>query len=104
MHARQTTVSGKPDQIDAGIKQFEEVTVPAIRQLAGFAGVQFIADRKHGKVIVTSYWESQQELLDSEAKVAELRKAAAAAAGSTTPPIVEHFEVVMVDIKHPVHA
>jgi heme-degrading monooxygenase HmoA len=104
MHARQSTLQGKPAQLDAGIKNFNEQILPAIRQLKGFTGAQFLADRKGGKVVVTTFWETEQALRDSEAKANDLRKTAADQVGATGTPVVERFEVVMVDIKQAVHA
>ena len=104
MHARQSTLQGKPDQLEAGIKNFNQEILPAIKQLKGFTGAQFLADRKTGKVVVTTYWETEQALRDSEAKANDLRKTAAAQVGSTGTPVVERFEVVMADIKQAVHA
>ena len=104
MHARQSTLQGKPTQLEAGIKNFNEQILPALKQLKGFAGAQFLADRKSGKVIVTTYWETEQALRDSEAKANDLRRTAADKVGSTGTPLVERFEVVMADIKQPVHA
>lgn len=51
--------------------------LPAIRQLKGFTGAQFLADRKSGKVVVTTFWETEQTLRDSEAKANDLRRTAA---------------------------
>ena len=104
MHARQSTIRGKPDQLEAGIKDFKEQILPAIRQLKGFTGAQFLADRHGGKVVVTTFWDSEQALRDSEESANALRRTAAASVGTTITPIVERFEVVMVDIKQPVHA
>ena len=104
MHARQSTLQGKPTQLEAGIKNFNAQILPALKQLKGFTGAQFLADRKSGKVVVTTYWETEQALRDSEAKANDLRKTAADQVGSTGTPVVERFEVVMADIKQPVHA
>jgi heme-degrading monooxygenase HmoA len=104
MHARQSTLQGKPTQLEAGIKNFNEQILPALKQLKGFTGAQFLADRKSGKAIVTTYWETEQALRDSEAKANDLRKTAAEQVGSTATPVVERFEVVMADIKQPVRA
>jgi heme-degrading monooxygenase HmoA len=104
MHARQSTVQGKPDQVEAGIRNFKDEILPAIRQVKGFTGVEFLADRKSGKVVVTTFWETEQALRDSEAKANDLRRTASAQLGSTGTPLVERFEVVMADIKQLVRA
>ena len=74
MFARQSTIAGKPDQIDTGIRNFNDQILPAVRQLKGFTGAQFLADRKGGKVVVTTFWETEQALRDSESKANELRR------------------------------
>lgn len=104
MHARQSTLQGTPAQLDAGIKMFNETILPAMKPMKGFTGAQFLADRGSGKVVVTTYWDSEQALKDSEAKANDLRGTAAQQIGSTGTPLVERFEVVMVDIKQLVHA
>ena len=104
MHARQSTLQGKPDQLVAGIKNFKEQILPVMRQLKGFTGAEFLADRKSGKVVVTTFWETEQALRDSEAKANDLRRTASAQVGSTGTPLVERFEVVIADIKQLVHA
>ncbi len=102
MFARQSTLQGKPDQIDTGIRNFNEQIHPAMRQLKGFAGAQFLADRKSGKVVVITFWETEQALRDSESKANELRRAAATQVKATSEPLVERFEVaVMTEIKQP---
>jgi heme-degrading monooxygenase HmoA len=105
MFARQSTIQGKPDQADAGIRNFNEQILPAVRQLKGFTGAQLLVDRKGGKVVVTTFWETEQELRDSESKANELRRTAAAQVQATSVPLVERFEVaVMSEIKQPAHA
>ena len=105
MFARQSTIQGKPDQIDTGIRNFNDQILPAMRQLKGFTGAQFLADRKGGKVVVTTFWETEQALRDSESKANELRRTASAQVKATSEPLVERFEVaVMTEIKQPAHA
>jgi heme-degrading monooxygenase HmoA len=105
MFARQSTIQGKADQADTGIRNFNEQILPAVRQLKGFTGAQLLVDRKGGKVVVTTFWETEQALRDSESKANELRRTAAAQVQATSEPLVEQFEVaVMTEIKQPAHA
>jgi heme-degrading monooxygenase HmoA len=105
MFARQSTIAGTPDQIDTGIRNFNEQILPAVRELKGFTGAQFLADRKGGKVVVTTFWETEQALRDSESRANELRRTASAQVQATSEPLVERFEVVvMTEIKQPAHA
>ena len=105
MFARQSTIQGKPDQADTGIRNFNEQILPAVRQMKGFAGAQLLVDRQAGKVVGITFWESEQALRDSESKANELRRTAAAQVQATSEPLVERFEVaVMTEIKPPAHA
>jgi heme-degrading monooxygenase HmoA len=102
MFARQSTLLGKPDQIDGAIRNFNERIHPALRQLTGFAGTELMTDRKSGKVVAITFWETEQALRDSESKADELRRSAATQVQATTEPLVERFEVAMMaDIKQP---
>jgi heme-degrading monooxygenase HmoA len=102
MFARQSTLLGKPAQVDAAIRNFNEAIHPTLRQLKGFAGAQFLTDRKSGKVVVITFWETEQALRDSESKANELRRTAATQVQVTSEPAVERFEVAaMADIKQP---
>lgn len=104
MYARQSTLQAGPDQIDTGIRTFNEQILPAARQLKGFAGAQLLADRKSGRVVGITYWETEEALRDSEAKANELRRTAATQMQATGEPLVERFEVVvMTEIKQPAH-
>lgn len=103
MFARQSTLQVSPDQIDKGIRNFNEEILPAARQLKGFAGCQLLTDRKRGKVVAITFWETEEALRDSEAKATELRRTAATQMKATGEPLVERFEVaVMTEIKQPV--
>ena len=104
MFARQSTIQARPDQIDSGIRNFNEQILPALQEIKGFAGAHLLADRAGGKVVVTAFWETEEALHDSEARVNELRRAAAAQIQATSEPLVERFEVsVMTEIKQPAH-
>ncbi|MCA1588127.1 MAG: antibiotic biosynthesis monooxygenase [Chloroflexi bacterium] len=103
MFARQSTLKGSPDQIDTGIQVFNEQILPAARQLKGFAGAQLLTDRKSGKVVGITYWETEEAMRNSEAKGNELRRTAATQLKATGEPLVERFEVaVMTEVKQPV--
>ena len=47
MHARVTTISGSPDQVEQGIASFRDDTLPAITE-AGGQGGRLLIDRESG--------------------------------------------------------
>jgi heme-degrading monooxygenase HmoA len=83
----------EPARVDDAVSEFKQNVLPTIEQIDGFKGFTLIADRSSGKVIGTSYWESQEHMDASEEQVKEARQRTADAGGSQTPPQVEHYEV-----------
>ena len=95
MHVRVTTIQMDPQRIDEAVRQLEERDVPMFRTLDGFRGFTVVADRSSGKVLGTSYWDSEDQMRASEDAVVESRRRAAETGGSSAAPQVELFEVVL---------
>ena len=95
MFARVTTFRGPPEGIDAGLRDFREWVLPALRGLAGFAGAYVLVDRGNGTTVAIGLWETAEALQASAATVAQLRVRSAAARGVTEPPTVEEYEVAV---------
>jgi heme-degrading monooxygenase HmoA len=95
MHARTTTIEGQPDAIDEAVRQVESEVLPLLREQAGFKGFTLHVDRSSGKVVGTSYWESQQAMDASEEAVSAPREEAARRGGASSAPVVERYEVVI---------
>jgi heme-degrading monooxygenase HmoA len=66
MFARVTTYEGPPDQLDQGLNHSRERILPAVRNVAGFSGILFLADRETGKALTITLWESEKAMRDSE--------------------------------------
>jgi heme-degrading monooxygenase HmoA len=79
VYARTTTIEGQADRIDEVVRQIESVHV----------------NRSSGKVVGTSYWESQQATEASEEAVSGPRDEAVRSARASGGPAVEHFEVAV---------
>lgn len=94
MHARVNTVQMDPHRIDDAVRQLEDPRCP-YTGIDGFRGFTVLADRLSGKVIVTSYWESEEEMLGSEDAVKDARKRAADTGGASDEPQVERYEVAL---------
>jgi heme-degrading monooxygenase HmoA len=90
-----TTLNLQPDRLEDAIRRLEDEEVPRSRELDGFKGFTLLVDRASGKLVGTTFWDSEQAMLDSDAKVAESRARAAEAGGASGEPLVERFEVAV---------
>ena len=95
MHARTTTVEGQPERIDDVVRQIESDVLPLLQEQQGFKGFTVHVDRSRGKVVGTSYWESEEAMRASEEAVRGPREEAAQRGGASGGPTVEHFEVAI---------
>ena len=93
MHARVTSLSGSPADVDAGIANFRENVVPFARD--GGKGAILLVDRKTGKAIAITLWEDEQALNASDERANALRADAAQQLGATQQPTVDRYEVAV---------
>jgi heme-degrading monooxygenase HmoA len=94
MHDRTTIVDGDPGRIDDVLRQIESEVLPVLKEQDGFKGFTVHVNRSSGKVVGTSYWESQDSMQASEEAVRGPREEAAQRGGASSPT-VEHFEVAI---------
>src|SRR5215213_3202567 len=85
-----------PDRMQEDISHARERILPAVRNIAGFSGVLFLADRETGKALSITLWESEQAMRDSEEEASRLRSESAEAGGETIAG-VERYEVPIVE-------
>ena len=95
MHARMTVIEGSAERMDAVVGQVESDVLPLLRQQRGFKGFTVIGDRASGKVVATSYWDSEGDMQASEDAVRASRERAAETVGASGAPTVEHYEVLI---------
>jgi heme-degrading monooxygenase HmoA len=95
--ARVSTISGPPEQIDAGTRQAIEDVLPRAREMDGFVGVISLGDRATGTTKLVTLWSSADALTASAEKANALRREAADSAGGTIAS-VEPFEVAIAEI------
>jgi heme-degrading monooxygenase HmoA len=98
MFARVSTYQGPPEQLDQGINHARERILPAVRNIAGFSGVFFLADREIGKALTVTLWESEQAMQASEEEANRLRRESAEAAGERVEA-VERYEVPILEVR-----
>jgi len=95
MHARVNTITGSPDQAEAGIRDFKENVVPWIKGNGGPGGILLI-DRETGKAVAITLWSDEESMRESEEAANEHRRRVTDQMHGT-PPTVERYEVAVFD-------
>ena len=90
MHARVSTYRGGADRLVEGFEGVRD----DLAALDGFSHAYFMVDRKSGRGMSITFWESEDALLASVAKADELRRQGAEA-GDSAIESVEHYEIGM---------
>lgn len=98
MYARSTTVHARPESIDAAIAQARDETLPAIRTMNGCIGMSMMVDRQSGRCIVTTAWESEEDMQATVELVRPLRERALQIAGGKAQ--VEEWEIAVMHRAH----
>lgn len=73
MHARSTTVMGRPGMIETGISHVQDVVMPQVRAMDGCIGLSMVADRVSGRCIITSAWRDEAAMRGTAEAVEPLR-------------------------------
>ena len=95
MYARVSTMEGKPEQLEAGVREYREHVLPEVRKIAGFKGAYLLVDRKSGKNVGITLWDTERNLQDSSAAATKLRTQATKTVAALKPPVVEIYEVAV---------
>ena len=66
MHARVLMAQARPGMIDEGVGIFHDAITPAAQRQPGYQGALLLVDRRTGKFITVSLWESEDTMLGSE--------------------------------------
>ena len=96
MWVRMSTLQGSPNQSDEEVEQLltimRENVIPTARQQDGYKGIVTLGDRKSGKGVSFTFWESEEAMRASEETANQLRQQAAEETGEEIAG-VERFEV-----------
>jgi len=101
MYARSTTFQAKVRMMDAGIEFLRSEVVPAVQAMPGCLGLSMMADPMSGRCIVTSSWDSMDDMRASDAAVAPMRSRAGKLLGGL--PFVEEWEIAAMHRHHHSH-
>lgn len=97
MHARVSTLTGSPDQADAGISDFREKVLPWIKEQGGNGGMLLI-DRETGRAIAVTLWGDEAAMQRSEESANEQRRRVSEQMRSTEAATVERYEVAVFEV------
>ena len=96
MHARLSRFAGlDPERIEETARQFEDETLEALAQQPGFRGITVGVNRRSGKAVALTLWETEADMRQSEKLADEAREQAVATAKPDRDPIVDDYEVIV---------
>lgn len=101
MFARSTTFQARLRMMDAGIGFLRDEVVPAVQAMPGCIGLSMMVDRGSGRCIVTSSWDSMDDMRASNSAIAPMRDRAGTALGGM--PFVEEWEIAAMHRHHHSH-
>ena len=99
-----TTIHSPAERMDAGIEKVKDEVLAAMREIAGFKGIIGLVDRNANTGITISLWEDEQAMEQGEEEGARLRDEAAKAMKAETEPMVNRYEVVLIEVETPITA
>jgi quinol monooxygenase YgiN len=98
VHARSTTIRGRPESVDEGIAFCRDEVLPMCREMPGCVGLSMIVDRESGRCITTTSWDSIESMRATTAQVQPVRQRAAEILGGT--PEVAEWEIAVMHRDH----
>ena len=97
MFARLTIVPMKMDKLDETIKIFKESIVSAAKSQKGYRGAYLLTDRKTGKEVSISLWDSEEDAIANEQSGYYQEQVSKLKEFFTVPPVREGYEVSIQD-------
>ena len=97
MFARLTMAPMKMDKLDETIKIFEESIVPAAKSQKGYRGAYLLTDRKTGKEVSISLWDSEEDAIANEQSGYYREQVSKLKEFFTALPVREGYEVSFQD-------
>ena len=99
MFARLTIIHTEIASIDKASKLFEESVIPAFRTQKGYQGAYFLSDRRSGKSICMSLWDSEQDAVSNEQSHLYQEQLVKFMNLFTSDPYREGYELIIKDTK-----
>jgi len=96
MHARVMIGQVKPEKLrekSGAIRAYQEAIVPAARQQKGFKDALLFMNPHTGKAISITLWETESDMIESEASAYYQEQIAKVASVLAGPGIVDHYQL-----------
>jgi heme-degrading monooxygenase HmoA len=93
MYARVSIAQAQPGKVDEGIRLHRDSVVPACKQQKGFKGLYLLTDRKTGKGITISLWQTEADMTAGEASGFYQQQVAKFKEVLSATPVREAYEV-----------
>lgn len=93
MFARLTTIQGTTEKIADAIRVVENDVIPGQKAIDGFKSGYWCVDRKSGRMVALTLFETEQQLQASEAAATQLRVTSTEKLGFEVKS-VDRYEVV----------
>ena len=95
MLARMTTIEADRDRIDEGLNLLREQVIGKGPPQAGAQDAYVLVDRATARVVILTFWDTEEHLAASEDWAADLRLRLGDALWPQSPPTVNTFEVAI---------
>lgn len=95
MFARVTLIHVDNERVDDAIKLYKKYVVPAAKSQKGFKGLTLLTDKKTGKGISITYWNSEKDALSNEDSKYYQEQLIKFMGFFKIPPIREGYEVAI---------
>ena len=95
MFVRLTSLQMAPPRLDAARDHLEEQILATLKGQDGFVRFQLLVDRRTGRAIGLSWWESEEAMTASARAVEDARRRAIDIGGAVGQADVHAYEVVL---------
>lgn len=94
MHARALTLRVREGNLDRVLYILKDVVIPAAERQEGFAAFIVMSDQEANRVVGTSLWETEADMLASERAEYFQEQISRVISLLRGPPQIEHYQVV----------
>jgi heme-degrading monooxygenase HmoA len=93
VHARETTLRARESQFDGLMGVIRGRVLPAARRQPGYVGVSLYSDRRERRVVGTTWWRTEADMLANERSGYLAEQLEALSPLLSEPPSIERYDV-----------
>ena len=93
MFARLVSAQVKTDKFDEGIKIWKEQDMPLSESVKGYIGAYLLTDRKTGKVISMTLWDTEEDATADERSALHQKQVDMYQDRMIGEPVTQYFEI-----------